>query len=106
MAEVLLDAEGDLLHVGGVVVEVGGEAGGQDGEGEAGGDEVLIDEDGGGVVGVEALLRGEVVEAGEGRQLALASEPWKVLVAFRLVGWTVLAAVQGEPPARMTRGTV
>ena len=40
-----------------------------------------------------------------GRQLAFESEPWKVLAALRLVGLTVLAAVQGLPPARMTRGT-
>ena len=58
VAKVALDADGDLLDVGGLVVEVGGKAGGEDGEGEAAGEVALIDEDGGAVVGIEALLGG------------------------------------------------
>ena len=46
VAEVALDAEGDLLNVRRDVVEVGGKAGGKDCERESGGEVVLIDEEG------------------------------------------------------------
>ena len=37
-------------------------------------------------------------------QFAFESDPWKILVAFKLSGLAVEPAVQGEPPAMMTSG--
>src|ERR1700733_7350834 len=67
MAQILLNAERDLLDVGSDVVQVGGKPRRQNGQRKAAGQEVLIDELRVRIIWIEALLAGKIVKpSGEG----------------------------------------